>query len=121
MTDPINLSNAMYSDEFLRSFGILSDFQKNNLVLVTMCACTKIKNVHFTIDSNNKNIDATLYLGWFNLKFANKQKIVNQLKALYSEYIPNYTIRIKFQYYVRQQLAKETSIEQTSDGDRCPA
>ncbi len=110
-----NKDSTILADEFLRSFGVMTDFHKNNLILVTMCSCNKLRNVIFRVDQKKKVIEADLQLSRFGLLFYRKKKIVDQLSSIYSEYIPDYEFRIKFTKYVprKQQPASDQQEEAT--------
>lgn len=97
------IKSIMGADQFLRSNGILTDTHKNNLVLVTLCACQILKNVAFDINEREKEIEAILYLGFWGYYFASKKKILNQLTTIYGEYLPEYNIRIVFKKYGRKK------------------
>lgn len=97
----LKLSNdqILMSDEFLREFGYLGDFQLNVLVIETLCIAKELKNVSFNVDKNKKYIEATLYLSFWGLLLYNKQKIINRLSEFYSEYLPAYKFKIVFKKY----------------------
>lgn len=93
-------ASILQADDFLRNCGILSNVQKNNLVLVTLSSCPEIKRVAFDINVEKYTIEVLLFLNWWHmLFFSTKTKIVEKLAPMYHEYLPLYTINIEFKRY----------------------
>lgn len=100
-------SNALVraADDFLRSNDIIGPTQINNLILVTLCAIPKIKNISMDIDTENKKIDVIVFLNRWNMLFANKAKIVSSIDHLWIQYIPNYSIKVRFAVYGKNNFS----------------
>ncbi len=104
MNQPTNnqgndISSILHADDFLRSSGHLTSYHFNNLVLTTLCAVPKLKNVAFDIDQNKRTLHAIFYLSRFGMVFYNKDKITKTALALYREYLSEYSYSSEFRIY----------------------
>lgn len=98
------LPDIMQADSFLRGSGMIGDVQRNNLILTSLCACPQLKNIAFDIDTNNRKIEVTLYLGRWRYLFTSRNRMVDQLTAMYQEYLPNFSFLFKFDIYGRRKI-----------------
>lgn len=96
------------ASNFLREAGYFSEFDKNNLVLVPMCACRKIQQVTYDVNIQKHTIFYTIYLNLFSLWFS-KKKVFNQIKDLLSEGYPHFDFKIDFKHYGTYKRRKKSN------------
>lgn len=87
------------ADKFLQNIGLITNYQKNNLILVPLMIDRSIKNVEVQLDTIKQEISVILCVKFFSLVHFKKNKILRRATDFYKEYLANYKIiSIKLKY-----------------------
>lgn len=87
------------ADFFLRDLGMITDYQKNNLIIVPLMIDKTIKNIEIKLDTINREISAVVYVKFLSSIHFKKKKIAKKIFEFYSQYLIDYKVlSIGFKY-----------------------
>lgn len=91
------------SDNWMRQHGILTENTHNNIIQVIMTMYPFIKDIEYFIDSNHKEMEVLIYLGFGSLIFRRTSRLSNSILQMLVEYLYDYNISVKIKRFKRSK------------------
>ncbi|HMV01669.1 MAG TPA: hypothetical protein PLJ37_00945 [Chitinophagales bacterium] len=95
--DTFDQKMILNADNFLKSYGIVSDYHKNNIIISCLCICKYSKNVRVLLNSESKKMIIVFLVSKFSYYFRSKSKVVKDVINFINQYFGGFEVTVKFE------------------------
>lgn len=95
--DTFDQKMVLNADNFLKSYGIISDYHKNNIIISCLCICKYSKNVRVFLDPDSKKMDIIFLVSQFSYYLRPKSKIIKNVISFINQYLGEFEVKVSFE------------------------